>query len=152
MISFCSIRRTLHLTLLGVASLLPALGLAANPDRTTFVNPIFEQADPWFTQDGNRYVACFSEGNRAISIHVSDRLTRVGEKKVVWTAPATGLAAREVWAPELLTNWTVAGMSILPLRMATTAITRSGCWNPPGPIRWGRMNCVARFTRVMIRR
>ncbi len=96
-----SFRHVLRFVLIGLVLHLPWSGLAANPDAVTFVNPICEQADPWFTQDGNRYIACFSEGNRAISIHVSDRLTRLGEKRVIWTAPASGMAAREVWAPEL---------------------------------------------------
>jgi GH43 family beta-xylosidase len=66
-----------------------------------FANPICEQADPWFTQYEGRYLACFSEGNRGISVHSSDRLTVLGPKRVVWTAPESGPAAREVWAPEL---------------------------------------------------
>jgi GH43 family beta-xylosidase len=74
---------------------------AAEVVRTGFVNPICEQADPWITQDNGHYLACFSEGNRAISIHVSDRLTSIGPKHVVWTAPESGPASREVWAPEL---------------------------------------------------
>ena len=67
----------------------------------TFVNPICEQADPWITQDQGHYLACFAEGNRAVSIQISDRLTSLGVKHVVWTAPETGPASREVWAPEL---------------------------------------------------
>jgi GH43 family beta-xylosidase len=67
----------------------------------TFVNPICEQADPWITQDQGHYLACFAEGNRAVSIQISDRLTGLGVKHIVWTAPATGPASREVWAPEL---------------------------------------------------
>jgi GH43 family beta-xylosidase len=66
-----------------------------------FANPICEQADPWIAQDQGRYLACFSDGNSAISIQVSDRLTQLGPKHIVWTAPATGLASREIWAPEL---------------------------------------------------
>jgi len=66
-----------------------------------FANPIYEQADPWITQDQGRYLACFAEGNRAISIQISEQLTELGPKHIVWTAPATGPASREVWAPEL---------------------------------------------------
>src|SRR5208337_1751262 len=73
---------------------------AANPSAV-FANPICEQADPWLTQYQGHYLACFSEGNRAIAIHSSDRLTALGPKHVVWTAPDKGPAAREVWAPEL---------------------------------------------------
>jgi GH43 family beta-xylosidase len=69
--------------------------------RGTFVNPICEQADPWIDQDGGHYLACFAEGNRAISIQISDRLTVLGPKHIVWTAPGSGPVSREVWAPEL---------------------------------------------------
>jgi GH43 family beta-xylosidase len=76
-----------------------AAGATAS-DQPRFANPICEQADPWITQHDGHYVACFSEGNRGIAIHVSDRLTALGPKHVVWTAPANGPASLEVWAPE----------------------------------------------------
>ncbi len=68
-----------------------------------FVNPIGEGADPWVIRDPNadRYLWCFSEGNRAIAVHASDHLTSFGEKHIVWRAPASGRYSREVWAPEL---------------------------------------------------
>ena len=68
-----------------------------------FVNPIGEGADPWVIRDPNndRYLWCFSDGNRGIAIHASDKLTSLGEKHVVWRAPRTGPFSREVWAPEL---------------------------------------------------
>ena len=68
-----------------------------------FVNPIAEGADPWVVRDPNadRYLWCFSEGNRAIAIHAGQRLTSLGEKRIVWTAPDRGPFSREVWAPEL---------------------------------------------------
>jgi GH43 family beta-xylosidase len=68
-----------------------------------FVNPIAEGADPWVVRDPNadRYLWCFSEGNRAIAIHAGERLTSLGEKRIVWTAPDKGPFSREVWAPEL---------------------------------------------------
>lgn len=74
---------------------------AGGISRETFVNPICEQADPWIVQDGGHYLACFAEGNRGISVQISDRLTVLGPKHVVWRAPETGPASREVWAPEL---------------------------------------------------
>ncbi|HWD93305.1 MAG TPA: glycoside hydrolase family 43 protein [Verrucomicrobiae bacterium] len=74
---------------------------AADATFGTFVNPICEQADPWITQDHGHYLACFAEGNHAISVQISDRLTGLGVKHIVWTAPATDPASREVWAPEL---------------------------------------------------
>lgn len=68
-----------------------------------FVNPIAEGADPWVVRDPNedRYLWCQSEGNRAIAIHAGERLTSLGEKHIVWTAPDEGPFSREVWAPEL---------------------------------------------------
>lgn len=68
-----------------------------------FVNPIGEGADSWVVRDPNadRYLWCFSDGNRAISICTSKRLTSLGEKHIVWKAPQRGSYSREVWAPEL---------------------------------------------------
>ena len=67
----------------------------------TFVNPIAEGADPWVVQHDGRYIWCHSEGNRGISLWMSDRLTSLGTRHVVWTAPATGPYSKEVWAPEI---------------------------------------------------
>ncbi len=67
-----------------------------------FVNPIAEGADPFVVRDGNRYLWCQSEGNVAIAIWESDRLTSLGRKHVVWRAPAEGPYSKEVWAPELI--------------------------------------------------
>ena len=68
-----------------------------------FVNPIGEGADPWVVRDPNhdRYLWCLSEGNRAIAVHTSARLTSLGQKHIVWRAPKSGPVSREVWAPEL---------------------------------------------------
>ncbi|MEM7312221.1 MAG: sulfatase-like hydrolase/transferase [Planctomycetota bacterium] len=68
-----------------------------------FVNPIGEGADPWVVRDPNadRYLWCMSDGNRAIAIHVSDSVTSMGRKQIVWRAPEQGPVSREVWAPEL---------------------------------------------------
>ena len=68
-----------------------------------FVNPIGEGADPWVIRDPHspRYLWCFSEGNRAIAVHTSDQLESLGQKHIVWEAPATGPYSKEVWAPEL---------------------------------------------------
>lgn len=68
-----------------------------------FVNPIGEGADPWVIRDPHqpRYLWCMSEGNQAIAIHVSDSVSSMGKKTVVWEAPADGPYSKEVWAPEL---------------------------------------------------
>lgn len=84
-----------------VSCLLCAGALPAEPPPHLFANPICEQADPWIIQYHAHYLACFSEGNHAISVQKSDRLTVLGAKHVVWTAPDTGPASGEIWAPEL---------------------------------------------------
>jgi len=66
-----------------------------------FVNPVGEGADPHVVRDGDRYLWCQSEGNVGVAIWVSDRLTSMGRKHVVWWAPSEGPCSREVWAPEL---------------------------------------------------
>jgi GH43 family beta-xylosidase len=82
-----------------VLLLLPSA--AALADSATFTNPIAEGADPWVTKHGDQYVWCFSEGNRGISVWLSDRLTSIGTRHVVWQAPETGPWSKEVWAPEM---------------------------------------------------
>ncbi|MBA3310661.1 MAG: glycoside hydrolase family 43 protein [Nocardioidaceae bacterium] len=67
-----------------------------------FVNPIGEGADPSIVKDGDRYLWCQSEGNVAVAIWASPRLTSLGRKHVVWRAPASGSCSKQVWAPELL--------------------------------------------------
>lgn len=68
---------------------------------THFVNPIAEGADPAVVADAGRYLWCQSDGNVAVAIWTSDRLTALGTKHVVWRAPVTGPCSKEVWAPEL---------------------------------------------------
>jgi GH43 family beta-xylosidase len=94
-----SIHRFVRLVLWG-SSFCAGLASAQAPPHY-FANPICEHADPWFIQFHGHYLACFSEANHAISVQMSDRLTVVGPTHVVWTAPATGPASLEVWAPEL---------------------------------------------------
>lgn len=87
-------------SILALASLL-LLPSAVRAEAATFVNPIAEGADPWVTRHGDQYVWCFSEGNRGISVWLSDRLTSLGTRHVVWQAPEGGPYSREVWAPEM---------------------------------------------------
>ena len=65
-----------------------------------FTNPVFNGADPWFTQKDGNYYYCFSSGN-GISISKSPFLTMKGETKKIWQAPSTGWNKACVWAPEL---------------------------------------------------
>lgn len=48
-----------------------------------------------------RYLWCFSDANRGISLWLSDRLTSLGTRHVVWRAPERGPFSKEVWAPEM---------------------------------------------------
>jgi len=74
----------------------------ALPDNH-FVNPIGAGQDPWVVRDphADRYLWCFSEGDRGITIHTSKNLTSFGQKHVIWKAPESGPFSREIWAPEL---------------------------------------------------
>ena len=65
-----------------------------------FCNPIFDGADPWFFQKDGHYYYCFSAGN-GISISRSELITKRGETKKVWEAPASGWNKSCIWAPEL---------------------------------------------------
>lgn len=68
-----------------------------------FVNPIGGGADPWVVWDDakHRYRWCFSQGDRAIAVHTSERLTSLGQRHIVWQAPESGPVSQQVWAPEL---------------------------------------------------
>ena len=65
------------------------------------LGPIAEGADPFVVRDGASYLWCFSEGDRAVTVARSDRITDVGERRTVWRAPDAGPCSAEVWAPEL---------------------------------------------------
>lgn len=73
----------------------------ATKKERQFTNPIFEGADPWIVQHDGKYIACLSDANQSIAIHISDDLTTLGPKHIVWEAPETGPYSREIWAPEL---------------------------------------------------
>lgn len=74
----------------------------APPPAPTFVNSVYEGADPFVYQhtDGYYYFSQ-SEGDGGIAVWKSKRLTDKGIKRVVWTAPTNGWNSKEVWAPEI---------------------------------------------------
>ena len=75
---------------------------AAEEAARTFVNPLYEGADPFvYKHTDGIYYFCESEGDGGISIWKSDRLTDKGVRRVVWTPPAEGWNTSEIWAPEL---------------------------------------------------
>jgi GH43 family beta-xylosidase len=89
------------LTLFLVAVFLGAVSGVAEQPQQFFANPICEHADPWIVQFQGQYLACFSEADHGISVQKSDRFTAFGPDHLVWIAPATGPASKEIWAPEL---------------------------------------------------
>jgi GH43 family beta-xylosidase len=66
-----------------------------------FVNPIAEGADPFVIRENGRYLWSQTDGDRGIAVASSDRLTSLGDRRVVWRAPDKGPYSRQVWAPEL---------------------------------------------------
>lgn len=67
-----------------------------------FVNPVAEGADPFVVRDGDGYLWCQTDADAGVVVRRSDRLTSLGEKRVVWRAPDTGPFSAQVWAPELI--------------------------------------------------
>ena len=79
----------------------PAVSKCTTTEPATFVNPIAEGADPWVIPYGDSYLLCASERSRGIALYESKRLTEIGPKRVIWTAPSTGPFSQEIWAPEM---------------------------------------------------
>lgn len=70
---------------------------------TTFSNPLLRSGpDPWVIQKDGFYYYMHTEGNR-LSIYKTRALSQLNkaEKITVYTAPAEGDDARNLWAPEL---------------------------------------------------
>jgi len=67
----------------------------------TFRNPIAAGADPWIIRHGGYYYWCLSEKDLGVAVYRSSSLTSLGEKHVVWRAPARGPYSAQIWAPEL---------------------------------------------------
>ena len=67
----------------------------------TFANPVVAGADPWVVRDGGSYHLVQSRDG-GIWVTKSTTLTGIAGNGVrVWTPPATGWNATNVWAPEL---------------------------------------------------
>ncbi len=71
------------------------------PAKRTFTNPIAVGQDPCVVRDGDRYLWTQSD-NFEISMHVSDSLSELGEKHLIWRPPADTAYSLEIWAPELI--------------------------------------------------
>ena len=88
--------------LLLLALLTLASSLFAIDYNKTFVNSIYEGADPFvYKHTDGYYYFCQSEGDKGIAIWKSDKLTDKGVKRLVWKAPDKGWNSSEVWAPEI---------------------------------------------------
>ncbi len=68
--------------------------------KTTFTNPVWNGADPWMTKHNNEYIYCFS-ANNSIVVSRSKYMTKKGDLKTIWKAPANGWNSNCVWAPEI---------------------------------------------------
>lgn len=84
-----------------IAAILVPVTSALKAEPARFTNPIAEGADPWVTLHDGKYIWCFSEGNRGVSVWVSESLNSLGNRHVVWRSPKTGPWSREIWAPEM---------------------------------------------------
>lgn len=93
------------LRLLVAAGLLLAVPALAQPasSATTFTNPLLPAgADPWSIYHEGYYYYTHTTGAN-ITLWKTRSLSQLGSapRKVVWTPPATGPNARDIWAPEL---------------------------------------------------
>jgi GH43 family beta-xylosidase len=99
-------------------------------EKTTFTNPVWDGADPWMVKHNNEYIYCWS-ANNSINISRSAKMTKRGEVKKIWQAPATGWNRSCVWAPEIhfiQGRWYVyyaAGESGPPFIYQRTGVLRS---------------------------
>jgi GH43 family beta-xylosidase len=78
------------------------LSLASAP-RPVLTNPLLPSgADPWITSRSGTYFYMQTTG-RNLTIWKTTDIARLGEaeKKVIWTPPAAGPYAHDIWAPEL---------------------------------------------------
>ncbi|MDR1790029.1 MAG: family 43 glycosylhydrolase, partial [Opitutaceae bacterium] len=85
----------------GTVEISDMLFLGKNAVAGAFTNPIAIGADPFITRHGDAYYWCQSENDLGVAICKSDSPASLGERRVVWRAPATGPYSRQIWAPEL---------------------------------------------------
>jgi GH43 family beta-xylosidase len=71
--------------------------------QNTFKNPLLNSApDPWIIRSGEWYYVTHTTGYN-LRLYRTKKIEDLSkaESKVVWTAPASGMNARNIWAPEL---------------------------------------------------
>ena len=66
----------------------------------TFINPLYDGADPWVFQKDDYYYYCRS-ARGGVLISKSRLLTHQGESKRIWETPSSGWNQSCLWAPEL---------------------------------------------------
>ncbi len=71
------------------------------PAGNTFVNPAYSGADPFVTKGPDGYYYSVLAAGTEIWVYKSKSLTDRGIKRTVWTAPASGMYSKELWAPEI---------------------------------------------------
>lgn len=70
---------------------------------TTFTNPLLNSGpDPWVVQKDNFYYYTHTLGNR-VALWKTAKMSDLKNAPVytIWSAPATGAASRNIWAPEV---------------------------------------------------
>ena len=98
--------------------------------KKTFVNPVWDGADPWIIKHNSNYIYCFS-ANNGIHVSRSKLLTKKGETREIWKAPSSGWNRACLWAPEIHFingHWYVyyaAGESGPPFIHQRTGVLRS---------------------------
>jgi len=66
----------------------------------TFINPLYDGADPWIIKHNSLYYTCYSDGNN-ISVSESRFLTKKEKEKVVFSSNTNNRNLYHLWAPEL---------------------------------------------------
>ncbi|MDR0352992.1 MAG: family 43 glycosylhydrolase, partial [Opitutaceae bacterium] len=89
------------LFLIIVAPVLAFVSGARAAAANTFTNPIAIGADPWLVRHDGAYYCCQSENDLGVAICKSTSPASLGERRVVWRAPAKGPHSKQIWAPEL---------------------------------------------------
>lgn len=110
--------------------LFPLFAFSQNGLQETFINPVWDGADPWMVKQGDKYIYCFTQKN-AIYISRSEEMAKKGEIHEIWKAPVKSWNRACVWAPEIHFihgNWYVyyaAGESGPPFIHQRTGVLRS---------------------------
>jgi GH43 family beta-xylosidase len=72
-------------------------------DATTFQNPVLSSGpDPWVTEKDGFYYYMHTTGNN-LRLWKTAKMSELGSatSKVIWTPSASGVASRDIWAPEI---------------------------------------------------